>query len=220
MLEVLADVLRNQLKATILAMEYPGYSLYNEKNASTDGIKTDAKALIEFLKTTLDIPLSSVTIIGRSLGSGPAIYLGSLYRFRAITIVSGFLSVKEVVRERAPFLGRLFDSYFDNGALIHLNRSPILLLHGKNDTMTGCWQSERLYEKCTSKAKIIVFENMAHNDFNYGECVLVPLKNFLENTMKQRKAGGAEEWDDRPTPASRLTLRLTIVFGKKIFNSP
>lgn len=131
MLETLCECLRDVLNSCIWVVEYPGYSIYSDKNSCAKNIKNDAKAIIEFLNNVIEIPFSNISIIGRSLGSGPAIYLSSIYKFGMVVIVSGFLSIKDVVKDKSDFLSRFVDSYFDNDKLVHLNKSPLLLIHGK-----------------------------------------------------------------------------------------
>lgn len=38
--------------------------------------------------------------MGRSIGSGPAVYLASLYKFRALILLSPFLSIYDAVRNK------------------------------------------------------------------------------------------------------------------------
>ena len=215
MLETLCTCLRDSLKATVWAVEYPGYSVYSGKDACAENIKQDAISVVEFIRSIIELPSGNISVIGRSLGSGPAIYLSSLFKFGMVVVVSGFLSIKDVVKDRSTFLSRFIDSYFDNDKLIYLNRSPILLLHGKNDTITNYLHSEKLYEKTTSKAKIVIFDNMPHNDFDFNNCVLQPIKNFQKSLKKNNNQTG-NLVQDFGSFWARLLAMCNEVFVRKI----
>lgn len=43
--------------------------------------------------------LSDITIMGRSIGSGPAVYLASLYKIESLILISPFLSIKDAVKD-------------------------------------------------------------------------------------------------------------------------
>lgn len=45
--------------------------------------------------------------MGRSIGSGPTLYLSSWFSFWMVVVISGFISIKEVVKDKVLLLGNL-----------------------------------------------------------------------------------------------------------------
>lgn len=84
----------------VLAMEYPGYGVYDgEPNA--DQIALDAQNMYDYLTIVQGIPHSSILLFGRSIGSGPASLLASLRQPSALLLMSPFMSIRDIVREKA-----------------------------------------------------------------------------------------------------------------------
>lgn len=52
---------------------------------------------------------------------------------------------------------------------------PIIFFHGKNDSYVPCEMSEKLYEACISRKKIVIIDNAEH-----GVCYLVDPKKYID----------------------------------------
>jgi dienelactone hydrolase len=159
-------------------MEFPGYSLYAASHTDPKQILQDAEKVVVFLRDTLRVPTSLITVLGRSMGSGPAFHVASKFIFKSVVICSGFLSVKAVVSDKFQLASSFVDKVFDNEGLVSLNQSPLLILHGKNDGLISDTHAERIYAKATSKAKLRVFEDMPHNNFSTLDCLVKPILEF------------------------------------------
>jgi hypothetical protein len=46
------------------------------------------------MKDVIGFNLTDITVVGRSIGSGPAIYLSSIYHVSSLILLSPFLSLK------------------------------------------------------------------------------------------------------------------------------
>jgi pimeloyl-ACP methyl ester carboxylesterase len=64
------------LKANVLAVEYPGYGIY-EGETSAETIIEDAEIVFDFLTQELGIKSENIFVFGRSIGSGPATHLAA-----------------------------------------------------------------------------------------------------------------------------------------------
>lgn len=133
-------------KINVLAMEYPGYSIYKSQEASEEAIIKDAEKMMRFLKDHLRISMSQILIMGRSIGSGPATYIAQKFKPAALLLISPFTSIKEVAKSMYGFVGALFvKDRFDNLERIRHLSSPVLLIHGKIDKTVPWEHSEALY---------------------------------------------------------------------------
>ena len=76
-------------------------------------------------------------IIGRSIGSGPAMNIASLYsNIGALALISPFISLKEAVRHIAGNLAAsLLRERFDNKEKAAKVSAPCLIIHGLKDGM-------------------------------------------------------------------------------------
>jgi len=210
MLQSICDVMRDRLKVNVLAMEYCGYSVYKGHQTNAERIKFDCLALIHFLRDSLGVPTKRIILTGRSMGSGPSLYLASHFDFKMVTIVSGFLSIKKVAQDKFKLFGLLVDHYFNNEESVVKNKSPLLILHGRNDEIIKYQHAECLYDLATSKAKILLFDDMKHNEFNFWECFLNPARRFLE-ALNSRKAQHSSKECQLGTMRNMFSQR---VFGK------
>jgi esterase/lipase len=189
MLEGLCECIRDQLNCGVMAMEYAGYSIHTSTPTTADNICKDAENLIHFLQKSLELKSDEIMIMGRSIGSGPALHVASKFSFSMVIIISGLLSVKAMVKDRLSLLSHMVDHYFDNESKVELNQSPLLILHGRNDDITNPKHSEVLYDKAKSKSKIVIFDDMPHNNFDFITCVVGPIREF-QKTLKSSSGRG------------------------------
>ena len=75
-------------------------------------MKEDALQIYDYLINKLNFPQKNILVMGRSMGSGPAVYLTSHRRVAAVIIISGFSSLEKFIQE---IFGRRFPNFkFDN----------------------------------------------------------------------------------------------------------
>lgn len=118
------------LGMNVIGMEYPGYSLY-EGHPSESTIYEDSESLLEFCVDILKFKPSNIIIIGRSIGSGPAIHLNTKNSLGALVLISPFTSIKAVAKNIVGSIGQLLiKERFNNLEKSKFIRSPTLLIHG------------------------------------------------------------------------------------------
>jgi alpha-beta hydrolase superfamily lysophospholipase len=151
----LLNYLRNKLKIWIIAIEYPGYGIY-EGEPTESGVLDDAKSTINWLKSevfgsTDKRPfnnLNKLIVCGRSLGSGVASYIADTYPVAALILISPFTSIKDMAKNMFGLIGSaLIKQRFDNLERIKTIKCPTLIIHGKKDTVIPHVQGEELYSK-------------------------------------------------------------------------
>lgn len=95
------NFLRNlcfHLNMSVLAVEYPGYSVY-EGIASSEQIEKDACTVVSFLCDRIGFDIRNLMVVGRSIGSGPAVHVASIFNVGGLVLLSPFLSLCEVVSD-------------------------------------------------------------------------------------------------------------------------
>lgn len=95
----------DNLKINILSVEFPNYGLYKTPDkTNAEHIIQDSEILIKFLTNVMKISLENIIIMGRCIGSGPAMHLAANYNVNALILISPIKSIKEAVKS-------IFDKY-------------------------------------------------------------------------------------------------------------
>lgn len=156
-------VLRDKFHMHVLAVEYPGYGICPGTSCDERGATDSALTAFRFVREVLRWPLDSVMILGRSIGTGPAIALAAEHGVAGLILVSPFISVREVCREKLGPLAYMIEERFPNRDRIPMSRSPCLIVHGKKDTMIPHRHGSELFAACQCRKSIILPEEMDHN---------------------------------------------------------
>lgn len=82
----------------VLSVEYPGYGIYRNEEADADTITVNAHTVMDFVIQHLGYDSSDIILFGRSMGSGPASYLASVFKPCALILLSPYMSLREAVR--------------------------------------------------------------------------------------------------------------------------
>ena len=137
-----------QLKVSVLAVEYPGYGVYsksNKANKMDEQMKKDASEVMHFLTEKQKIRKEDILIMGRSIGTGPATYLAAESPVHALMLMSPYLSIRRLAKDMVGFLKFMIAERFENYKAIKNVHSPILLLHGEKDSLIKCKHSQELH---------------------------------------------------------------------------
>ena len=162
-------------------MEYPGYGIY-KGSPSAERIEIDASIVFSFITEEIGIRAEDILIMGRSIGSGPATYLASVYPICALLLVSAFTCVKAVAKHLAGPIGSLFVAdRFKNIENIKKVNSPTVIFHGKADKMIPCIQAHQLFKNAGGPTKLILPPFMDHNNLDMWGDLLSPMVEFFEN---------------------------------------
>lgn len=93
------------LNVSAVAVEYPGYGVYrtgvNKQpiKPSEDRILEDASCVYSFFTELLGWRSKDIIIMGRSIGTGPAIWLSAERKPGALALISPHTSIRGVVRD-------------------------------------------------------------------------------------------------------------------------
>ncbi len=128
--------LQQTLKINVVAMEYPGYGVYNG-TPSEKQVLSDAEQVMTYVTQSLEFSPSNVFLMGRSIGTGPASHLASMYpSLGGIFLISPFSSIKAVAKSllgnQLPILLR---DQFKNLKCAKKIRCPYFIIHGKQDAL-------------------------------------------------------------------------------------
>jgi len=174
--------MRDQFKVNVLAVEYPGYGLLHHMNPNEDGVYEVALTAFRFLVDEIGVRYGQIILFGRSLGSGPAVYLASQYPVGGLILVSAFSSIKGAVQS---IVGRVlawgFAERFPNYRVIANVSCSTLFIHGERDGLIPAEHSLRLFKRCRARKLLITPAKMEHNSNLFGDAsfLAVPAIHFF-----------------------------------------
>lgn len=117
----------------ILLVEYPGYG-GAPGSPSEQSIMESARALYGWAATDPRVDPKRIVVWGRSLGGGAAAQLAVDRPVAALILESAFTSVSDfAARFMAPAF--LIRDRFDNRKALASYRGPLLVIHGRHDTV-------------------------------------------------------------------------------------
>lgn len=139
--------LQMSVRCNIVALEYPGYGMYQGHKPNAEQIEEDSHSLYLHLRDKMKIEDSKIIIFGRSIGSGPACYLASLFQPKLLILMSPFLSIRAVAKHYASVAAYLLKEQFDNETRAEKIKCPALVIHGKSDKLIPVSHAQLLYSR-------------------------------------------------------------------------
>ncbi|HLA44681.1 MAG TPA: alpha/beta fold hydrolase [Aggregatilineales bacterium] len=160
--------------ASLLVVDYRGYG-WSTGKPKASFLQTDTEAVFAALPDILkaaNLAESPLYVMGRSLGSAPAIYLAHLHpqSFKGIIIESGFAHVLPLLARLglpAQILGSIPDPVGNVSKMQELDL-PLLVIHGVRDNLIPIANGETLYQASPAAQKRLVkIAAAGHNDLLY-----------------------------------------------------
>jgi len=142
-----------QLGVQTLAVDYPGFG-GSQGHPSTESLLACAEAAFRHLVARPDVDRDRIWLIGRSLGTGPALHLAARETVRGVVLLAPFTSLRETGALHFPFfpVRWLMRAEFDNAREITRVRSPILIAHNRDDQVVPFAMAEQLARLSPSPA--------------------------------------------------------------------
>ncbi|CEM07063.1 unnamed protein product [Vitrella brassicaformis CCMP3155] len=170
----------------VIAMEYPGYGIAPGK-PNEEMVLRYAEACIRFLIERCGWDPCKIIVMGRSIGTGPALHLAARYDVFGAILVAPFVSIREVVKERmGGFAMGLISDRFNNLENIRHTACRVLFVHGQDDGMYSPKHSQMLEKHTPGKTILSTPEGMTHNVdlfsnvlyFASHACTLFPVPDY------------------------------------------
>ena len=200
-----AQWLADSHACNVLTVDYPGYGYSSgTSNTSEEKMFYTAEALLEFATHSLQHDIKTVMVLGKSLGSIPAIHLASqayAHDLLGLVLISPLASGARCVmpNKKIPnsILQQLDQVFAPNIIRITDVESPILVVHGKHDSVVSCDNADALLAATKTKTYYPpLFVEADHNDIEakFTSVVVNYIQDFTLFCMERKQARSA--YDD------------------------
>jgi fermentation-respiration switch protein FrsA (DUF1100 family) len=144
---------------SVFAYDYEGYGT-SEGRPSESAAYQDESAAYDYLAIDIGVPPDRIIILGRSVGSGPAVYIAARRPAAGLVLQSPFVSAFRVLT-RVPVLP--FDKFPNYKRIAHVH-CPVLIVHGAKDSIIGPWHGRKLFDLANKPKNFVLLEGVNHND--------------------------------------------------------
>jgi uncharacterized protein len=143
-----------------LSATFRGYAPSSGR-PSQSGLLADGLAIFDWAKRQCHC---EIVILGNSLGSGVGVHTAMERDAKALILTSPYSSVADVAAGRYPYLPvrLLINHPFPSTEWIKTVTEPILILHGKLDTIVPFPFGKRLYETAPKRARFAEYPDLGH----------------------------------------------------------
>jgi fermentation-respiration switch protein FrsA (DUF1100 family) len=174
------------LGLNVMIPEYMGFGLSSGK-ASERGCRQTAQTALQWLRSR-SFKSSRIIVGGWSLGGAVAVDLAYHERVGGLIAFSTFTSIRDMARSiiPVPLPGFLFAHKFDSLSKMPSISCPILLGHGRRDTLAPFPMFDRLAKAARGPLSTIVLDQAEHNDFYDvgGKQLDLAIEQFVESLPK------------------------------------
>ena len=163
----------------ILIPEYPGYSNYEAPKSSEICLENSLIIYDFIIKNIPNITEKNIYVLGRSLGTGPAIYLSSQRKLAGTFLISPYTTFAAVGQKfHNEEETKILLTHFRSIDYIEKVNNPLLIIHGEVDTLINPREAKILYDKCNQniQKELKLIEGMNHNfGFSQLKFKIIPL---------------------------------------------
>jgi fermentation-respiration switch protein FrsA (DUF1100 family) len=166
-----------RLGANVMIPDFTGYGMSGGKPGEA-GVYQTADACYAHLRSRSDIDSNRIIVGGWSLGAAAAIELASKNPVAALFTLSAFTSMGDMAQHTLPWLPTrlMLRHHFPNERKIAEVKCPVLMFHGRRDSIIPFEMSERLAtaaRRSAPEVKSFAIDEADHNDvFEIGHDVI------------------------------------------------
>lgn len=144
-----------------LSVDYRGFPL-SPGTITEENILADALAAYDWLAERSE----DILIWGRSLGSGPAVWVASQRDTPALMLETPFYSAVTVASERYPYVpvGLLMLDQFRSNEWMADVSAPVMIAHGTDDITISVSNGERLFSEARNPHELWIEPGAGHGD--------------------------------------------------------
>lgn len=165
---------------SLALMNYRGYGL-SEGKPGENALFDDALTIYDYFSHRGDVDPERIIVMGRSLGSGVAVYVAQKRAVKGLILVTPYDSMTSVAQEKFPCLpvSLLLKHRFDSLSRAPSIKAPLLALVAKEDTIVPPSHAKRLVDKWGGQRTLEVLEGVDHNTVDLNPLYWKIIKDYL-----------------------------------------
>jgi hypothetical protein len=173
---------------SVVLVNYRGYGLSGGEPTEQNLFK-DALFLYDTFKKRDDVDPANIVAMGRSLGSGVAVYLASQRPLKAVMLTTPYDSIREVAQDHFPFVPvkRLLKHPFDSLAIASTIKTPMLAFLATRDTTIKPQRSKRLIDGWAGTTDVLKIQDASHGNIVDHDEYWIGIRNYLDKTTATDK---------------------------------
>lgn len=162
----MGDLMRKNLNADVFVFDYRGYG----KSAGApfeEGLLDDAESALKLLCDRTNKKPEEITLVGHSLGGGPACHLASKYSCKALVLQRTFSSIVDAGQANYPIfpVRYLMRNRFPSAEKIKNYSGPLFQSHGSDDEIIPIQLAKKLFANAaTGQKQFYEVAGMTHFD--------------------------------------------------------
>ena len=170
----------SKLDLNYLIIAYRGFS-GNEGKPTEDGLYKDAKSAKIWLNNN-GVKNKDIILYGESLGTAVAVDLASKNKFAGIILESPFTSMTRLAQKYYPIfpVKIILKDKFDSINKIQKINSPILVMHGEEDTIVPFSMGVEIFEKSNTQKSKYFIKNDDHM-MNFDQNLISEIQKFIKS---------------------------------------
>lgn len=173
---------------SILLMNYRGYGA-SEGSPSEQSLFHDAHIIYDTMVSRPDVLEDQIAVMGRSLGSGVAVYLADTRPIQSVILISPFDSITRIAKGTYPFVPvQLFLKHpFDSISKVPNIEVPLLSLIASEDRIIPPESSMNLIDQWAGTTSTFLIEGKGHNNIHMTPVYWEEIRNFLNDQFNEKE---------------------------------
>jgi len=167
------------MEVNFLIIAWRGFS-GNQGSPSEKGLYIDGQSAVNWALKKGVIE-EDIILYGESLGTGIATEIAQHKNFAGVILETPFTSMINAAKEFYPYIpvNLLLKDRFENFKKIKNINSPILIMHGEQDTIVPFTMGKTIYQ-LANEPKYFYFTKHDDHMMIYDEPMIKTLKNFIK----------------------------------------
>ena len=157
---------RNKFDADLFVFDYRGFGKC-EGTPTEPGVLEDSEAALNWLCSKTNKQPTNITLIGHSLGGGPAVHLANKFGCKMLILQRTYSAVCDAGQNQYPWLPvrLLMRNQYLSREKIKTVKDPLFQSHGDADTLIPIELGRIVFDNSpASKKQFFAVEGMAHWD--------------------------------------------------------
>jgi pimeloyl-ACP methyl ester carboxylesterase len=168
-----------QLGYDVFILDYRGYGKSTGKIGSQKQLLWDCVQAFEYVESRYKS--ENIILFGRSIGTGPTVYVASQKKVSKVILETPYSSVSDLVKKYFPIIPTFLVNYkLPSDEWIGEVSAPIYIFHGTEDNVIPISICKKLISSIKGKYEFYVISGGNHNDLDDFQEYWIPMKKILE----------------------------------------